>query len=160
MDGLADQLDVLQGRVGLLCLGSPRKGDDAFGLCLGEQLNAAGVADVLLAGTEPEKRLLSGAIRELDQVVLVDAVDFSGEPGSVIWLDAAQIAVRFPQVSTHRLSLGLLAQWVQREAGISVWLLGVQVQSLRGDHLSPPVAATLQTLKDLLMQRLSAGAPA
>lgn len=159
MANLAEQLDALHGRVGLLCLGSSRRGDDAFGLCLGEHLVAAGVPNVLLAGTEPEKWLQGDALCALDHLILLDAVDFGGHPGAVVWLDASQIAARFPQVSTHRLSLGLLAQMVQARGATRCWLLGVQVQSLRGDELSPPVAAALTILQDLLMERYSAGAP-
>jgi hydrogenase maturation protease len=160
MVGLDAQLAALRGRVGLLCLGGDQAGDDAFGVRLGEQLAAEGVPDVTLAGTQADPLRACGDFRGFDHLIFIDAVDFGGEPGGVVWLDSAEMATRYPQVSTHRLSLGLLAQWVEAQGHTKVWLLGAQVHTARGSALSPPVRSTLAAVKDLLVARLSAGATA
>jgi hydrogenase 3 maturation protease len=158
MQSLGQQLQRLHGRIGLLCVGNSDGGDDALGVRLGEELAGAGIPDVVIAGTEPEKWVFGGAAEGFDHLIFVDAVDFGGEPGSVVFLNREQMTGRFPQVSTHRLSLGLPAQLTEERGTTKAWLLGVQPQSLQpGPVLSPSVQATLAVLNDLLRRRLSAG---
>jgi hypothetical protein len=65
----------------------------------------------------------------------------------VALFEAEEIRARFPQVSTHRLSLGLWAQWLEADGARRVWLLGVKPASLRaGSRLSVPVAAAVSLL--------------
>jgi hydrogenase 3 maturation protease len=86
-----------------------------------------------------------------DHVIFLDAVEFGGAPGSVVLLDSEEMAARFPQVSTHKLSLGLLARQIETNGQAKAWLLGVQPESLRqGEQLSPTVKATLQLLLELM----------
>ena len=96
-----------------MCVGNRDGGDDAFGVRLGEELAGRGMPRVIIAGAEPERLLFRGAGDGYDHLIFVDAVDVGARAGSVVFLDAAEITSRFPQISTHRLSLGLLAQWVQ-----------------------------------------------
>ena len=65
--------------------------------------------EVALAHTTPEHHLARLTDGAYDHVVFLDAVDAGVAPGAVLWLEADDIQARFPQVSTHRLSLGLLA---------------------------------------------------
>ena len=106
---------------------------------------------VLIAGTSPE-RFSSGMMHHaFDHVIFLDAVEFGGAPGSVVLLDSNEMAARFPQVSTHRLSLGLLAKHIEANGHSKAWLLGAQPQSLRpGAALTPKVQATLELLVELL----------
>ena len=150
MPDLRHQLESsLQGRVGFIGLGNLDYGDDGFGVCLAEELIAEGVPDVIIAGTAPDRWI--GQAGRSDHVVFLDAVEFGGEPGSVVFLDCAQIATRFPQISTHKISLGLLAQWAESNGTTKAWLLGVQPQSLKpAPQLTPALQKTLEALCDLL----------
>jgi hydrogenase maturation protease len=95
-------------------------------------------------------RLVGGGF---ERVVFLDAVDFGSEPGAVTLLNAVAMKSRFPQVSTHRLSLGALAQCAEQLSDARVWLLGIQPGSLReGGRLSAAVAATLGLLTRLLRE--------
>jgi hydrogenase maturation protease len=86
-----------------------------------------------------------------DHVVFLDAVEFGGPPGSVVLLDSDEMAARFPQISTHKLSLGLLAKQVEANGRTKAWLLGVQPGSLRsGEELTPAVRTTFELMLDLL----------
>jgi hydrogenase maturation protease len=153
MPDLREQLQqCFQGRVCLLGLGNVDYGDDGFGVRLAEELRAVGISgQVILCGTAPERFISRAAEERFDHVLFLDAVDFGGAPGSVVLLDSHQMAARFPQVSTHKLSLGLLARQVEANCGTKAWLLGVQPESLRqGEELSPRVQATLELLLELL----------
>jgi len=149
----------LAGRVCLLGLGNEGLGDDGFGVRLAEALQAAGLAHAHAAGPTPERWLAGSDLDGVDNLVFLDAVEFGGAPGAVVFLDAGQMASRFPQVSTHKLSLGLLAKWAEANGRTRAWLLGAQPASLRpGAALSQEVQLTLELLKELLSEPLRGAA--
>jgi hydrogenase maturation protease len=153
MSDLREQIrHCLQGRICLMGLGNVDYGDDGFGVRLAEKLLATGMPDVVIAGTTPERHIGRAAAAGFEHVVFLDAVDFGGEPGSVILLHAGEIASRFPQISTHKISLDLLAMWAEANGKTRAWLLGVQPESIRlGERLTPSVEAALEMLSELLL---------
>jgi hydrogenase maturation protease len=106
---------------------------------------------IIIAGTTPDRWIGQMAEADFDHLVFLDAVEFGGNPGSTVLLDAGEMVARFPQVSTHKISLGLLAKQVEASGRTKAWLLGVQPASLKtGEGLSPAVQATLDLLYELL----------
>jgi hydrogenase maturation protease len=160
MLNLREQIQqCFQGRVCLLGLGNMDYGDDGFGVRLAEalapsqnsNLPATPAYTVLNAGTTPERLVGRVADGSFDHVVFLDAVDFGGSPGAVVFLNADRMAARFPQISTHKLSLGLLAKQVEANGRTKAWLLGVQPESLRqGGALTPAVQTTFELVLKLL----------
>ena len=123
--------------------------------------------DVLIAGTTPERHVPQLAAGAFDAVLFLDAVEFGATPGSVILLNSCEMAARFPQISTHRISLGLLAQLIEADGRTKAWLLGAQPETLKaGGELSPPVKTAVERLNQLMAERVGlspdvpAGAPA
>jgi hydrogenase maturation protease len=160
MPDLRQQLQqLLCGRVCFMGLGNVDYGDDGFGVCLAKALNAAGVREVIIAGTTPERWI--GRAAEFDHVIFLDAVEFGGKAGEVVSLGSREISYRFPQISTHKISLSVLAQWVEANGTSRAWLLGVQPESVKsGEPLSPPLQKTLGLLCDLLRSCTGAGTAA
>jgi hydrogenase maturation protease len=161
MQDLRDEIrGCFSGRVFLMGVGNIACGDDGLGAILSESLLdrmkggmefAPGHA-VINAGETPERFLK--AAEGFDHLIFLDAVEFKGTPGSVVFLDSEETAGRFPQVSTHRPSLGLLARLVEH-SGTKAWLLGVQPGSLKQGHsLTQEVKATLEILGDMLMEMM------
>lgn len=151
MNDLREQMRTcLQGRVCLMGLGNVDYGDDGFGVRLAEGLIAAGVADVIVAGTSPDRWIGRLADPGFDHIVFLDAVEFGGKAGSVVLLDSGEMAARFPQVSTHKISLGVLARWAEVNGTTKAWLLGVQPESLKpGRQLGSTLQKTLDILSEL-----------
>ncbi len=152
MRTLRDELCAnLRGRVALVGIGNPDRGDDGFGVRLADAMRDLGYPDAIVAERTPERwidRLVRGGFQT---ILFLDAVEMRGVPGHVVFLDAAQIAARHPQISTHKLSLGTLARLIEAERAARVFLLGVQPQSVAyAPGLSAPVGAALDTLRDLL----------
>jgi hydrogenase maturation protease len=148
-----------KGKVCLMGLGNREYGDDGLGSALSEaiarHLNKTGKAGkahmIIDAGTTPERFIGSFAEQEIDHLIFLDAVHFGGAAGSVIFMNAEEIIDRFPQISTHKISLGLLAKWVAETRSIKTWLLGVQPGSLRSaKELTSEVKMTVDILKELL----------
>jgi len=151
MDDFRLQLSLLDGRVGLMGIGNIEQGDDGFGVRLAEQLSRDGLPNVILAGTEPELFLGRCAGGGLNHLVFLDAVEFGGAPGSVVFLDSGQIQAKFAQISTHKLSLGLLAKCVEAGGSTRAWLLGAQPETLHHSSLlSPIMHRTVSILAELI----------
>lgn len=171
MPDLREQLEhCLRGRVCLMGLGNEERGDDGFGVRLAEALGGARMAtspvhrsfpetadadehspSVVVAGVAPERFIGSVADEEFDHVIFLDAVDFGGAPGSLVLLDSKHMVSRFPQVSTHKISLGTLAAWSEMNGRTKAWLLGVQPQSLQpSDSLTPAIQSTFNILVEML----------
>ncbi|HTX51944.1 MAG TPA: hydrogenase maturation protease [Candidatus Baltobacteraceae bacterium] len=142
----------LSGHTCLVGIGNTERGDDAFGVRLAEVLRDRGYPDVCVAGMSPE-RWVEQMRHGFSTVLLLDAVRMGQAAGTAVLLDAAQLAIRYPQVSTHTLSLGTLARLVEAE-GPRVLLLGVEPDTLNGSALSASVRTTLHALADVLMDVL------
>jgi hydrogenase maturation protease len=159
MPDLREQLfHCFKGRICVMGIGNTDSGDDGVGVVLAEAVAAhlkrsgriSPAHNVIIAGAAPECMLGSTAGRGYDHLILLDAVEFGGEPGSVIFLNADEIVARFPQISTHKISIGLLARITSGE-GTAVWLLGIQPGSLKAmQGLTPAVQRTLDILEELL----------
>lgn len=153
MNDLRRQLtDSLHGRVCWVGLGNIDLADDGFGVRLAERLHEAGLPNVVIAGTAPDRFMADITGRGFAHVVFLDTVEFGGASGSTILVNAGEIVSRFPQVSTHKISLSLLAKWVEASGRTKAWLLGVQPKSVaRGKQLTPAVETTLNALCELLI---------
>jgi len=166
MSDLREQLrQCFQGRACLMGLGNVDYGDDGLGVYLAKAVagRLAGlgedalVRNVINAGATPER--LIGRVKELeyDHLLFIDAVEFGGEPGSVLLLDDEEMETRFPQISTHKISVNLLAKLIGEDGRTKVRLLGVQPGSLKpGRGLSPAVQKTADMLADVLCSMLIA----
>jgi hydrogenase 3 maturation protease len=143
--------DTLHGRVCLMGVGNCDYGDDAFGVNLALALLEAGTPDVIVAGCSPDRYVGAAVSATFDHLIFLDAVEFGGTPGSVVFLDAHEIGARYPPISTHKISLGVLAKLAESNGITKTWLLGVQPESLKeGSGLSPTVRQTMGVLLELL----------
>ena len=137
-------------------MGNTEYGDDGLGVCLAESLakrfeSCSGAPVVIDSGMMPERYLGRVAEEKYDSLVFLDAVEFGGEPGSVLIANSEQMMSRFPQISTHKISLGMLANWVESSGSTKAWLIGVQPESLKMGHgLTSTVQDTLEVLEELL----------
>ncbi len=104
---------------------------------------------VFLAGTMPEN--FTGGLRELrpSHVVMVDAADMGLPAGSLGVIHPGQ--VRGQRFSTHAMPLSLVIEYVERDIGARVVLVGVQPDPVAADApeapLSPAVVAGLRRLR-------------
>jgi len=107
----------------------------------------------VIAATQLERCIGRLADGGFDTVLFLDAVEFGATPGSVVLLNSREMAARFPQISTHKISLGSVAQLIEAEGRTNAWLLGVQPASLRtGGELSPPVQAAVEIVSQVIAE--------
>ena len=146
---LLDALSArLKGDVVIVGMGNPLLGDDAAGCLVAQGLEGTRGLHVILAEETPENCFCKILDAEPDVVVFVDAVALGAPPGSVAMLEAEALARYEP--STHRVPLGLVAEFVQRESGADVFVLGIQPRQVTlGSGLSTEVAVATESLLEL-----------
>ena len=127
--------------VAVLGCGSPLRGDDAAGFAVAERLlgfndvacdvhaacNSRNVR-VFLGDVSPENK--TGEIKRFnpDLLLIIDAVDMGLEPGAVRIIPTDEIGgVSF---SSHILPLPIMMDYLYREVGCLILLLGIQAKSL------------------------------
>jgi hydrogenase 3 maturation protease len=151
-------------RVVILGVGNVGRGDDGAGVlaaaALKKKLGPKGRPRlrILLGHETPES--LTGEIRRFqpDLVLILDAAVSRKKPGSVFLLEKKDMAVE--DISSHRIPLTLLVDYLKKSVGCRVLVLGIAARSCReGAALSASVKKTVVLLSSQLAAVL-AGRPA
>jgi hydrogenase maturation protease len=138
------------GKVLVLGIGNPDKGDDGAGVLCARELAAAWKGQtrsslkVLLGYETPEN--LTGEIRRFAPglVLMVDAVVGPHPAGTVFPVGAEDIPD--DSISTHKISLRMLVTYLETTVGCRVRFLGIQAGSLeQGRPLTPSVEKAART---------------
>jgi len=144
----------LQGRVLILGIGNPLRGDDAAGPELIRRLSSSSLPTVkpmllLDVGEVPENYLGKIVKERPDTIVLVDAVDLGASPGTVRVVGKDDIRAEF--LSTHSASLNMVAEYIEQETSADVFVLGIQPENLGfGEEISEPVRESLEKIVKVL----------
>lgn len=136
----------------VLGIGNALKGDDGAGSLVCQKLTQAGVPiEVIDAGTVPENYIEQIIRRSPDNLIIIDAVDFGGNPGEVRLFETEQIV---PGVlSTHSLSPRLFLNLVEQSTPIKSYLIGIQAsQTHLNSPVSPAVADSAEALSYAIAQ--------
>jgi hydrogenase maturation protease len=135
----------------ILGIGNPLRGDDAVGpmICtLADSPLAVDCADA------PERYLDLARDGRVGRVLLVDAVDFGGPPGEVLFCATADLTERFG--TTHDSGLAVLARYIETEYRKPVAVLGVQPGDTRfGAEMSAAALAAVATVGEWLNGAIS-----
>jgi hydrogenase 3 maturation protease len=154
----AELEELIEGRsIVLMGVGNKLRGDDAFGVLLGEKIEHDVGVRVFVAHDLPEDYAVKAADLRPDVLLIIDAADFGGEPGQMRLIRAQDIPPT-PGV-THRPSLEMMARFLEVDAGAETWVLGVQPDLTRLDlglPLCEAVEHALEELARLLVEMLPA----
>jgi hydrogenase maturation protease len=136
-------------------LGNPLMGDDGVGWRVAERLAAdprlPADAEAVCGGTDLLR--CAAQIEGRRRVILVDAVEDDGPPGTVSLADEDAADLRQP--GAHELSAAQAVQLLRLTMPVPFKLLGVSVSSARmSEELSPPLAARLPDILDRVIEEL------
>ncbi len=138
-------------RVAIIGVGSESV-DDAAGVelvsHLGKKLKSENVL-LINAGTVPENFTSKVKKFKPSHVIFIDAAHFGGEPGDVVLADKATIVGM--AISTHKLPLSVLAEYIERETGAKVLLLGIQPSQTLAMKMNPGVREAVERLESELL---------
>ena len=157
--GVPESLErVLSGSVCILGVGNRHRRDDGIGSLIAERLAGRLPAQVINAGAVPENYLEKVARLCPDTVLVVDAVDFGGDPGEWRVLDPGALAL--DGLSSHALSLRMAAEYLSARTQAHVALLAVQPADVgAGTELSDKVSQTMDFLEETLAHALEGDLP-
>lgn len=144
----------LKGKVMILGVGNPLRGDDGAGPYLVEQLK--GYTDAMLLNCEevPENFLGKIAENQPDSILIIDAVDLGMRPGDAAILEENDLGGI--SGSTHHAALQLFINCLKADTKANVLILGVQPSSTEfGAEISVEVQETITLLKRIIPKALT-----
>lgn len=125
----------------LITLGNRLRSDDGVGPYLAERLSRVPGVRIENAGDRPERAIDYVHKYRPRHVVFLDAADFGGAPGTLRRIDRSEIVKR--SLSTHRLPLSALIDWIEQESDAHCDCLGIQAATMQlGEELSSAVEKT------------------
>ncbi len=154
--------EIFTGATAFIGVGNVDRTDDGAGVAVARLLIEGGIPHVFEGAATPERMLSPVRDGGFDTVVFLDAVDAGAEAGSIVLMKSGDIVARYPQVSTHKFSLGTLAQILENDRGPEVYLLGIQPQSVAfkpGAGLSAAIDKTVKILATRIMEAMSVSHP-
>ncbi len=138
----------------VICLGNPLMGDDGLGIVAAEKLMKLGFKDVVCT---PDVTSLIDKLSEVDAAIVIDAVDWGGEPGSIIKAKLEELKDKSIRLS-HSISPIELIELMRRliSKPIEVFIVGVQPQSIElRKGLTPPVEQAVDKVVNEVKELLS-----
>lgn len=118
------------GKIAVMAVGDELNPRDCLGILAGKKIAALKLRrmKVLLTYQMPEN--YTSVIRKLkpSHVVIIDATDMGGEPGAVAFIDPDRVSAT--SVSSHAMPLTLLMDYLEKELGTNVSLIGIQPAEL------------------------------
>lgn len=142
------------GRKVVVCLGNPLRADDGLGLKVGRELEKRG-HKVISPG--PDLTEIAKELNEIEELILVDAMDFGGEPGEIVCARLDELREVEFRSSTHTLSPLKFLRLFKELYGLprEVFIIGVQPGDLGyGEHLSPEVERAVQRVVEAISERV------
>jgi hydrogenase 3 maturation protease len=138
----------LHGKVAILGIGNVLRSDDGVGSLLAARIRDKVPYTVYDAGSTPENYLEKVIREKPDTVVIIDAVDFGGNPGEFKFLAPDDIKTANLFV-THNASITLLINYLQKNLKADIIILIIQPKTIAfGDELSQEVNKALTYLED------------
>jgi len=148
-----------KGRLVILGVGNPLKGDDAAGLLCVEQIMksipAKARPGVRIFRTYDVPENYTGKIRKFrpTRILIIDAALAGLRPGDIFILEKEKIAIE--EISSHKIPLMVLISYLEQSIGCKVTVLGIQAKNLSfGAPVTPIVKAAVKTVSDFLVDAL------
>jgi hydrogenase 3 maturation protease len=148
-------------KLAILGAGAILKADDGAGVIITERLQEIFNEDncrnlrIYTGNTAPEN--FTGEIKKFnpDHLIVIDAADLQEEAGSIMIIDPEVIdGVTF---STHMLPLKVMLQYIQKEIGCRVTIIGIQIADVTygkqvTEKISHSIKETICILENQILQ--------
>ncbi len=137
----------LEGKVVILGVGNIMRGDDGVGSLLAAGIQGKVPFTVFDTGTTPENYLGKAIKEDPGLILIIDAVDFSGQAGEFRVLEEGDFKT-VNLFSTHNASLSMLINFLKSSCSADIMILIIQPKRIGlSEKLSPEVEKTLSGLK-------------
>jgi len=146
-------LACIKGNIVIVAMGNELRGDDGAGILFGNLVKENTSLTVINGGAAPEN--ITGLVVKKcpDTILIVDAMDFGGEPGEILLVSGERLEK--DAVSTHG-SLKLFVEYLEKMTGVRVQILGFQPKSFElGKEISPEVYESVRKIAMKIMDTAS-----
>lgn len=141
------------GKLAFFCVGNDLKGDDGVGVLLAKRLKKEIGKKVIIldVGSVPQNFLSFITKEKISHCLLIDAVEFHAEAGTVGFFDPSDLKEYQVTFSTHFIPMKVFIDYWIKETGTIFRILGVQPKTLDfGAPLSAEVAKAAENIVNLL----------
>ena len=146
--------ESLKGKVLIVGIGNPLRGDDGAGPLLIEHLKGKVEATLLDVGEEPLNYLGVVDSAAPDTILVFDTAEMGRPPGSIARLNMEDLS-ESAALSTHSIPMRHVLKLVEMRTHVDLVLFGVQPGTLHlGNGMSPEVESAVKKLADALVQAL------
>lgn len=147
-DTLTHLASYLKGKIAIIGIGNTLRSDDGIGALLAGRIKDKVRFLVFDAGVSPENYLGKITREEPDTVLIIDAVDFGGQPGEYALLEEPDL--KSPVLfATHNSPVALTMSYLQNTLKADIIALMIQPKSIAfGEALSPEMSAVLNELAE------------
>ena len=140
---------IMRGKVVIVGIGNPLRGDDGFGPALTERLHGKTPLICITAGNAPENYVGRIINEEPDTILLVDVAHLELEPGQYRILQSVDISQY--GLTTHDMSSRMLIEFLKDQTRADIFMLAVQPQNVSlGEVMSEPLTKTLHEIEMLI----------
>ncbi|MBN2483378.1 MAG: hydrogenase maturation peptidase HycI [Candidatus Omnitrophica bacterium] len=137
-----------------ITVGNSLRSDDGVGPYISSVLENLKDLSVIAAGQNPENVIDKVAGLRPARILIIDAADFGKNPGYTQIVDREHIPET--SVSTHAISLKVIAHLIEEDTGVAVEFLGIQPQSVElKEGLSPQVKETADAIIAVIRKEFS-----
>lgn len=138
----------------IITAGNSFRRDDGVGPFIAEKLKQAGLTSVIDAGYTPENIVDEVIDLKPDNIVFIDAADFSGAPGQARIIAEEHLVET--TLSTHMIPLSVVSALIAASIKTAITFIGIQPADLSfGEGLTPAV----QTTADEIIAKLKQTSP-
>ena len=139
----------LRGKIVIVGMGNPLKGDDGLGPCLIKKLKGKTKARLIDGESTPENYVGKIASLKPDTILVIDACDLGRAPGGVELLEIEKMTST--GYSTHNISPGVFMNYLKETTGADVFMLAVQPGNVNlGEGISSPVEKAIDKIEGWL----------
>jgi hydrogenase 3 maturation protease len=141
----------LKGKVMILGVGNPLRGDDGVGPYLIEQLKGQVNAILLNCEEVPENFLGQIVENQPDSILIIDAINLGMSPGVAATLEEDEL--EGISWATHHASLRLFINCLKADTQATVLIMGIQPKSTEfGSAISAEVEETVGLLQSIILR--------
>ncbi len=157
MEGLSAIEKLIRENTLIVGMGNYLRCDDAAGLYIVDRLKELappGSVDIMNVEDILESYVIEIAEKGHDNVLIFDAVDSGGEPGTVAFGKLDDLLRYTDSFSTHSLSLRFCDEMLSRY-NKAVWLFGITAKTIDfGSEISEEVAGSADAIIDIILNSI------
>ncbi|MCK4912405.1 MAG: hydrogenase maturation peptidase HycI [Candidatus Omnitrophica bacterium] len=149
---IQEVFESLKGCDVILTIGNALRSDDGLGPYIASKLGPGENLTVINAGSNPENVIDDIVKLKPKNILIIDAADFKAEPGVVKLIDKEDIPET--TLSTHTISLKIIAEILAHDTNAQINFLGVQAKSVElGEGMCDEVKSASSEIVEEIKRR-------